>query len=38
MVERVKRGLSFGAPTEIETELAKEIVELFDTIDKVRLS
>jgi glutamate-1-semialdehyde 2,1-aminomutase len=36
VVERVKRGLSFGAPTEIETELAKEIVELFDTIDKVR--
>lgn len=32
----VKRGLSFGAPTEVETELATEIVTLFDTMDKVR--
>lgn len=31
-----KKGLSFGAPTILETELAKEIVELFDSIDKVR--
>ena len=32
----VQRGLSFGAPTVVETELAEEIVSLFDTIDKVR--
>ncbi len=37
VIESVKRGLSFGAPTLVETELAKEIVELFsDVIDKVR--
>ncbi len=34
--ETAKKGLSFGAPTLLETELAKEIVELFDSIDKVR--
>ena len=32
----VKKGLSFGAPTLVETELAKRIVELFEPIDKVR--
>lgn len=36
VIESVKRGLSFGAPTVVETELAQEIVKLFDTIDKVR--
>jgi glutamate-1-semialdehyde 2,1-aminomutase len=36
VIEAVKRGLSFGAPTTVETELAEEIVTLFDTIDKVR--
>jgi len=36
VIEAVKRGLSFGAPTTVETELATEIVTLFDTIDKVR--
>lgn len=36
VIEAVKRGLSFGAPTLVETELADEIVTLFDTIDKVR--
>lgn len=36
VLDRVKKGLSFGAPTNVETELAKEIVSLFDTIDKVR--
>lgn len=36
VLEAVKRGLSFGAPTTIETELASEIVTLFDSIDKVR--
>lgn len=36
VLETVKKGLSFGAPTELETELANEIVEMFDNIDKVR--
>ncbi len=36
VIKAVKKGLSFGAPTLVETELAKEIVELFDTVDKVR--
>ena len=34
--EQANKGLSFGAPTLLETELAKEIVELFDSIDKIR--
>jgi len=32
----VRHGLSFGAPTLSETELAKEVVEVFESIDKVR--
>ncbi|MCB4746444.1 MAG: glutamate-1-semialdehyde 2,1-aminomutase [Sulfurovum sp.] len=36
VIQSVRRGLSFGAPTTVETELAEEIVTLFDTIDKVR--
>jgi glutamate-1-semialdehyde 2,1-aminomutase len=36
VISAVKNGLSFGAPTEIETQLAKEVVEMFDTIDKIR--
>ncbi len=36
VLQTVKKGLSFGAPTELETELANEIVEMFDNIDKVR--
>ncbi len=37
VIESVQKGLSFGAPTLVETELAKEIVALFDdVIDKVR--
>lgn len=36
VIDAVKRGLSFGAPTTLETELANEIVSLFDSIDKVR--
>jgi len=36
VIDAVKRGLSFGAPTTVETELAEEIVTLFDSIDKVR--
>ena len=36
VIETIRRGLSFGAPTLLETELAKEIVELFPAIDKIR--
>ncbi len=36
VIKAVKKGLSFGAPTLVETELAKEIVELFDTVEKIR--
>lgn len=36
VIETAKKGLSFGAPTTLETELAQEIVEMFDNIDKVR--
>jgi len=36
VMEAVKHGLSFGAPTLSETELAKLVVGFFDSIDKVR--
>ncbi|NKQ41186.1 MAG: glutamate-1-semialdehyde 2,1-aminomutase [Sulfurovum sp.] len=36
VIGTAKKGLSFGAPTELETELAEEIVSMFDGIDKVR--
>ncbi len=36
VLNTVKNGLSFGAPTILETQLANEIVEMFDNIDKVR--
>lgn len=36
VIEAVKHGLSFGAPTQAETDLAKLVVEFFDSIDKVR--
>jgi glutamate-1-semialdehyde 2,1-aminomutase len=36
VIETVKKGLSFGAPTTLETQLAKEITTLFECIDKVR--
>jgi glutamate-1-semialdehyde 2,1-aminomutase len=36
VIEAVQRGLSFGAPTTVETKLAKEIVDIFEAIDKVR--
>ena len=36
VIATAKKGLSFGAPTVLETELASEIVGLFDSIDKVR--
>jgi glutamate-1-semialdehyde 2,1-aminomutase len=36
VIEAVKHGLSFGAPTVAETELAKLVTTIFDSIDKVR--
>ena len=36
VIDAVKHGLSFGAPTQAETELAKLVVSFFDSIDKVR--
>ena len=36
VIKTVKNGLSFGAPTELETQLAQEIVEMYENIDKVR--
>ena len=36
VIKTVKNGLSFGAPTLLETELANEIVNMYDNIDKVR--
>lgn len=36
VIDAVKHGLSFGAPTEAETNLAKLVVSFFDSIDKVR--
>lgn len=34
--EAVRHGLSFGAPTLSESELAAEVVSIFDSIDRVR--
>ncbi|MCD6258399.1 MAG: glutamate-1-semialdehyde 2,1-aminomutase [Helicobacteraceae bacterium] len=36
VIEAVKHGLSFGAPTQAESELAKLVISFFDSIDKVR--
>ncbi len=36
VLDAVKKGLSFGAPTQTETLLAREIVSLFEPIEKVR--
>ena len=36
VLSAVKNGLSFGAPTTTETKLAKHIVEMFESIEKVR--
>ena len=36
VIEAVKHGLSFGAPTEAETQLASLVTTFFDSIDKVR--
>jgi len=36
IIEAVKKGVSFGAPTKIEIDLAKEILELFPHLDLIR--
>ena len=36
VIKTVKNGLSFGAPTELETSLASEIVDMYDNIDQIR--
>lgn len=36
VVEAVKRGLSFGAPTTLETILAKEVIALYEGVEKIR--
>jgi len=35
--KQLKRGTSFGAPTEIETEIAEMIVDFYPAVDKVRM-
>jgi glutamate-1-semialdehyde 2,1-aminomutase len=37
ILEAVKRGCSFGAPTEAETELAERIIEMVPSVEVVRL-
>lgn len=36
VIEKARSGLSFGAPTEIETELAKEIIKLIPSVEMIR--
>ncbi len=36
VIGAAKKGLSFGAPTTLETDLAKKICELFEPIEKIR--
>lgn len=36
VIDALKHGLSFGAPTEAESELASRIISLFDSIEKIR--
>lgn len=36
VIKSAKLGLSFGAPTEAETKLAKKICKIFDNVDKIR--
>ncbi|GAA7996599.1 glutamate-1-semialdehyde 2,1-aminomutase [Helicobacter pylori] len=37
VIDVLKKGTSFGAPTELETTLAKEIISCYEGLDKVRL-
>ena len=36
VIDAVKHGLSFGAPTLAESELAKLVIDFFDSVEKVR--
>lgn len=36
VMDSVKRGLSFGAPTTLETALAKEIIQAMEGVEKIR--
>ena len=36
VIEKAKKGTSFGAPTEIETKIAELVVKMVPNIDKVR--
>jgi glutamate-1-semialdehyde 2,1-aminomutase len=35
--KQLKKGTSFGAPTEVETEIAELIVDFYPAVDKVRM-
>ena len=37
MIETAQRGLSFGAPTEMEVKMAELVTELVPTMDMVRM-
>ncbi len=36
VIDTVKQGLSFGAPTVLETQLASEIISMYDNLDQIR--
>lgn len=36
VIETLKKGLSFGAPTHLETRLAKKVISAYEGIDKIR--
>ena len=36
VIDTAKKGLSFGAPTQLETALASEIVSMYDNLDQIR--
>ena len=36
VMDAITKGLSFGAPTEVETKLASKICNMFESIDKIR--
>lgn len=36
VIESVKKGLSFGAPTTLETALAKEVIDIVEGVEKIR--
>jgi len=36
VIDAVKHGLSFGAPTQAESDLAELVISMFDSIEKIR--